>query len=176
MKVPRPRGWRGVTAAGLHHSSRQCRILNPRSEVRDRTYNLMVPSRICFHWATTGTPYPNILIWKYKSKKSLNKFIMKIVCLPLQFCHCSCFTINLANNPFNCHSLFLMCYMVNNRPPGETQTWSGNNVKSSYAHNLNLILGKHQTRPNWRMFYNNYLFSSKVSRRVSWKMWHCHRL
>ena len=32
----------------LHHSSWQHRILNPLSEVRDRTYNLMVPSRIYF--------------------------------------------------------------------------------------------------------------------------------
>ena len=31
----------------LHHSSQQRRILNPLSEARDRTCNLMVPSRIC---------------------------------------------------------------------------------------------------------------------------------
>ena len=30
----------------LHHSSPQHRILNPQSEARDRTCNLMVPSRI----------------------------------------------------------------------------------------------------------------------------------
>ena len=30
----------------LHHSSRQCQILNPLSEARDRTHNIMVPSRI----------------------------------------------------------------------------------------------------------------------------------
>jgi len=30
----------------LHHSSRQRRILNPLSEARDQTHNLMVPSRI----------------------------------------------------------------------------------------------------------------------------------
>ena len=30
----------------LHHSSLQCRILNPLMEARDRTHNLMVPSRI----------------------------------------------------------------------------------------------------------------------------------
>ena len=30
----------------LHHSSRQCRILNTLSKARDRTCNLMVPSRI----------------------------------------------------------------------------------------------------------------------------------
>ena len=32
----------------LHHSSRQRRILNPLSEARDRTCNLMVPSQIHF--------------------------------------------------------------------------------------------------------------------------------
>ena len=31
----------------LHHSSRQCQILNPLSEARDPTPNLMVPSWIC---------------------------------------------------------------------------------------------------------------------------------
>ena len=40
----------------LHHSSRQRRILNPLSEARDRTWNVMVPSQICFSSATTGTP------------------------------------------------------------------------------------------------------------------------
>ena len=33
----------------LYHSSRQCRILNPLSEARDRTHNLMVTSWIHFH-------------------------------------------------------------------------------------------------------------------------------
>ena len=40
----------------LHPSSQQCRILNPLSEARDRTQNLMVPSWIRFHCATMGTP------------------------------------------------------------------------------------------------------------------------
>ena len=40
----------------LHYSSWQRWILNPRSEGRDRTPNLMVPSRSRFRWATTGTP------------------------------------------------------------------------------------------------------------------------
>ena len=40
----------------LHHSSRQHRILNPLSKARDQTRNLMVPNRICFHRAMTGTP------------------------------------------------------------------------------------------------------------------------
>ena len=50
------RGRIGATAAGLHHSSQQRRILNPLSEARDRTLNLMVPSWIRFLFATTGTP------------------------------------------------------------------------------------------------------------------------
>ena len=40
----------------LHYSSWQCRILNLLSEARDRTCNLMVPSRIHFCFAMTGTP------------------------------------------------------------------------------------------------------------------------
>ena len=36
--------------------TRQHQILNSLSGARDRTYNLMVPSRIRFHCATTGTP------------------------------------------------------------------------------------------------------------------------
>ena len=32
----------------LHHSPRQRRIINPLSKGRDRTCNLMVPSRICY--------------------------------------------------------------------------------------------------------------------------------
>ena len=40
----------------LHRSSWQCLILNTLREARDRTRNLMVPSRICFHCAKMGTP------------------------------------------------------------------------------------------------------------------------
>ena len=41
----------------LHHSSRQCQILNPLSEARDRTCVLMDASQIRFYWATMGTPF-----------------------------------------------------------------------------------------------------------------------
>ena len=40
----------------LHHSSQQRWILNPLSEAKDQTRNLMVLSWIPFHCATTGTP------------------------------------------------------------------------------------------------------------------------
>ena len=40
----------------LRHSSWQRWILNPLSEARDQTQNLMVPSWIRFHRAMTGTP------------------------------------------------------------------------------------------------------------------------
>ena len=40
----------------LHHSSWQCRILNPLTEARDGTRNLMVPSRIHFRCTKIGTP------------------------------------------------------------------------------------------------------------------------
>ena len=38
----------------LHHSSQQHQILNPLSEARDRTHNLLVPSRIHFRCAIDG--------------------------------------------------------------------------------------------------------------------------
>ena len=40
----------------LHHSSRQCQILNPLSEARDRTRVLKDTSQIGYRWATMGTP------------------------------------------------------------------------------------------------------------------------
>ena len=40
----------------LHHSSQQCQILNPLSEARDQTHNLMVPSQIPFRCAMTRSP------------------------------------------------------------------------------------------------------------------------
>ena len=40
----------------VYHSLRQHQILNPQNEARDRTHNLMLPSWICFHCATMGTP------------------------------------------------------------------------------------------------------------------------
>ena len=40
----------------LHHSSQQCRILNPLIEARDPTCNFMDTSRIRFCRATKGTP------------------------------------------------------------------------------------------------------------------------
>ena len=50
------RGRMEAEAAGLHHSSRQRQIFNPLSKARDRTCNLMVPRRIRFRRAMTGTP------------------------------------------------------------------------------------------------------------------------
>ena len=41
----------------LHQSSQQCQILNPLIKTRDWTHNLMVPSRICFRYATMETPF-----------------------------------------------------------------------------------------------------------------------
>ena len=40
----------------LYHSSWQRQILNPLSEARHQTHNLMVPSQTRFRCAMTGTP------------------------------------------------------------------------------------------------------------------------
>ena len=57
-------------SATYHHSSRQCRILNPRSEARDWTCVLMDTSQISFCGATTGTPWAgkfNPMVYKVGS-------------------------------------------------------------------------------------------------------------
>ena len=46
----------------LHNSSQQRGILNPLREARDRTRNLMVPSRICIRCVTLGTPIPFLIL------------------------------------------------------------------------------------------------------------------
>ena len=48
--------WDPSHVCDLHHSSRQCWSLNPLSEARDQTYNLMDTSWTHFCCATTGTP------------------------------------------------------------------------------------------------------------------------
>ena len=52
----------------LHHSSWQCQILNPVSEARDRTHNLMDTSRILFHCVMTGTLKVLFIIAKIGNK------------------------------------------------------------------------------------------------------------
>ena len=45
--------WNPRHICDLHHSSRQCRVLNPLSEARDRTHIFMDASRVCFCCTTT---------------------------------------------------------------------------------------------------------------------------
>ena len=85
------RGLIRSVAAGLHqshsnagserfllHSSWQRQILNPLSEIRNQTLNLMVPSQINLHCATMETPPLRVL---FRSASSLVCFI----CSPLEW-------------------------------------------------------------------------------------------
>ena len=47
--------WNPSLICNLHHSPWQGWILNPLSQARDHIRDLMVPNRICFHFAMTGT-------------------------------------------------------------------------------------------------------------------------
>ena len=51
----------------LHHSSQQCRTLNPLSEARDQTCILMDTRQICFHWVMTQTPVL-VFNWHYSRR------------------------------------------------------------------------------------------------------------
>ena len=87
MEISRLGGLIGATAAGLRQSHSHARfepclwptpqllqhwILNPLSEAKERTRNLMVPSQIHFHCSMTGTPK----ITTFKRYK-VNKFTHK---------------------------------------------------------------------------------------------------
>ena len=61
--------WDPSPVCDLHHSSWQHRILNPLSEARDQTCNLVVPSQIHFCYTVMGTP---IYIIIYKVSVYLN--------------------------------------------------------------------------------------------------------
>ena len=51
----------------LHHSSWQRQIFNPLSKASDQTLNLMVPSRIHFLCAMTGTPKVSFFLFENSS-------------------------------------------------------------------------------------------------------------
>ena len=55
--------WDMSCIRGLHHSSRQCQILNPLSQAKDWTCVLMDASQIHFCWATKTT---SICMFKMK--------------------------------------------------------------------------------------------------------------
>ena len=84
MEGCQARGQIGAVAAG-HRQLQPRRILNPVSKARDQTCNLMVPSRIRFHCATTGTPktYLRPQILKYLPRElgflSFSNFVVLVL-------------------------------------------------------------------------------------------------
>ena len=58
--------------ASLHHSLKQQRILNPLNKARDQNGVLMDTGRVCYHWATRGTPripWDTHQCWPWRSKQ-----------------------------------------------------------------------------------------------------------
>ena len=72
----------------LHHSLWQCRILNPLSEARDRTRNLMVPSQIHFCCATTGTSLCSFMVSCFLDSLWSWYFALVLVHLKKRFLFC----------------------------------------------------------------------------------------
>ena len=60
----------------LHHSSQQCRILNPLREARDWTRNLMVPSQTHFCCTTVGTPITSFFTFLHLASGMLFYFLL----------------------------------------------------------------------------------------------------
>ena len=60
----------------LHHSSQQCQILNPLSEARNRTCNLIAPSQICFRCARMGIPVQSFKS-NFMEKQSVHRWLYR---------------------------------------------------------------------------------------------------
>ena len=71
------RGQIRVIAASLYHSSQQRQILNPLSQARYWTRNLIVTSRMRFHCATTETPGSYILNMPIKVLPQWTELILR---------------------------------------------------------------------------------------------------
>ena len=59
---------------GLHHSSRQQRILNPQSEARDRTCIFMDTSWVRFQLSHNENSHIFTVVWKYVHCMKISKF------------------------------------------------------------------------------------------------------
>ena len=71
--------WDPSHVCDLHHSSQQCRILNPLSEARDQTCVLVGTSEICFCWAMMGTP--PVVIFRLDSTYKWYHTVFVFLCL-----------------------------------------------------------------------------------------------
>ena len=93
----------------LHHSSQQHQILNPLSESKDRTHNLMVPSQIRFPCTTTGTPLFALLTW-ICLRKNRNHCRLPFVwgCVFFMWFHI-CNHFPLTNTDMMCRKLRVIC-------------------------------------------------------------------
>ena len=94
----------------LCYSLRQRWILDPLSKARNRIRNLMVPSQICFHCATMGTPGFSLLInlvqVSWKELNTLNG--LPSVCRALEL------------YPPN---IFSLVFPIISQPPQDWQIW-----------------------------------------------------
>ena len=68
--------WDPSCICNLHHSSWQCRILNPLSEDRDWIPFLMDTSWFRYHWATTERLLYFVFKWTYNNTEFL-KIVLK---------------------------------------------------------------------------------------------------
>ena len=59
------RGLTGAAAAGLHHSSLQCQILNPLSGSRDQTRIIMDTSLVCNLLSHNGSSYSPCFLFSF---------------------------------------------------------------------------------------------------------------
>ena len=69
-------------AFDLHHSSKQCRILNPLSKARGQTWVLTDASQVRFLWAMMGILHSvNFLMFEFESKPGSSIWVDLVIFL-----------------------------------------------------------------------------------------------
>ena len=100
----------------LHDSSQQCRILNPLNEATDGTWNLMVPSQICFLCATIGSPIYLFFIQGYNQPHLSYIWILKYIQSHLHW-------VRIIWNLFSYMFLFNNCHVILRHGDFQTCMW-----------------------------------------------------
>ena len=101
-----------LPAYDLHHSSQPCWVLNPLSGARDQIHILMNTSRVCYCWATTGTP---VICFEWLFTYSVSKSSLFYIWLP-NSSSTICRKDHLSSTAFLWHFFFFSFFLFRPHP------------------------------------------------------------
>ena len=84
-----------------NHSSWQCWILNPLIKTRDQTCVFVDTSRVCYHWATVGTPVSRYFLISFWFPRWPIGFLVA---------YCLVSVLSVFSHFFSCGWFLLLCH------------------------------------------------------------------